>query len=558
MDNYTLLSALVITVGVNAVLTYIISGKVDNNVGIRWRISSISFFIAALLILLQVHVNHWISLILGNFLYVLSVYFQISTVLHFEKKPLPSEYKLLSLIVLIYFSTFFYYTIVDFNTYARIIVVSFLLFSLYLLSILYIIFSKGTIKNLSSKYVWHLFSISCCFYFLRTVATVIEHSNGESVNSLLDVNIITSVTFIFLICHSAIFLGGMFDSNLKERNNMINQEKIRLGYLFDFLNDTAKNLEINSLYKSIESVLRKSFGIPSGAIYLVHEGEVNRLELSYSFNDLNLPIDEVITFNDESRVSTQSVNLDQVVVSNIDSHPDIKVKEEYKSKGVAYIISMPLKASNNMIGAISVAYTSKSIESEFIDKNFLMYLGEQIALVLHNSMLYEQVNEMANTDFLTGIYNRRKVQELFGIEQKRIKRNEEKLSVALIDIDHFKLINDKYGHDVGDTILKNIASILKSQFRETDYICRWGGEEFLIILNNTPIEQAKTITERVRKVFNDMTFSCIGDSSVTVSIGLAELHDYSENLNSLTAKADKALYEAKNSGRNKVCRYYQV
>ena len=552
MDNFTLLSALVITAGINVILTYIISGKIDDNVGKRWRISSVFFFLGAFLLLSQTNVPYWISLIIGNYLYILGVYFQISSVLYFENKKFPYEKHIIALVTISYSLGFYYYTLVEFNTLARILIVSYILSLLYLFSVLYVLKAKEKIFNLISRDIWVLFMFSGFFYFSRALITLIEYMNEYWVSTLFDKDLLTSITFLFLISYNAIFLGGMFNSTLKERNLYINKEKKRLVHLFDFLNDTAKHLELKELYQSIENVLRKSFGVRSGAIYLKNEDENYSLDLLYHFNDLNLPTDNIEAYKRGPGLSGQSIEKKQVVIVDIDNYPDEYIAEEYKKKGVTHVVSIPLKASNKIIGTIYMVYSIEIIDEELFDKNFLTYLGDQIALVLQNAILYEKINETANIDFLTGLYNRRKIQEFFNIEQKKINRSNSKLTIALIDLDHFKKINDTYGHEYGDEVLKCMANILKSSCRETDYICRWGGEEFLVVFADTTLSQANIIAERIRKKLHNTMIKSADMNLVTASIGLAEINSIDETLDEITIRADRALYEAKNNGRNKV------
>ncbi|SFM86083.1 GGDEF domain-containing protein [Thermodesulforhabdus norvegica] len=162
---------------------------------------------------------------------------------------------------------------------------------------------------------------------------------------------------------------------------------------------------------------------------------------------------------------------------------------------------------------------------------------------------YQKIEELALHDELTGIYNRRAILGYLKEEIERASRYDIPLSVSLADIDHFKSINDTYGHLVGDKILRELAAHIKGCIRSTDRVGRYGGEEFLIILPHTPISRALSCMERCR---SDIEGSLFEGLRITVSFGIAALRP-EDDLDSLLSRADKALYEAKNRGRNRVC-----
>lgn len=167
------------------------------------------------------------------------------------------------------------------------------------------------------------------------------------------------------------------------------------------------------------------------------------------------------------------------------------------------------------------------------------------------NFMYTQTRQMSLTDPLTRLFNRRHFDAEFEREFKRAKRYNNPLSVAIIDIDFFKRINDTYGHLCGDFVLKEIAYIITDNFRQTDEIFRFGGEEFVVILTETSSETACVPLERLRKRIESKSFKYNGeDLHITVSIGVSS--DTSSTCSDMLDKADKALYEAKNSGRNTV------
>jgi diguanylate cyclase (GGDEF)-like protein len=164
----------------------------------------------------------------------------------------------------------------------------------------------------------------------------------------------------------------------------------------------------------------------------------------------------------------------------------------------------------------------------------------------------EIIKEMAIKDGLTGLYNRRHIMDLLDHEKNRSSRGGGIFCLAILDIDHFKNVNDTYGHQTGDEILKAVATTIKTTMRNTGYCARYGGEEFLIVLTQTGIDGAITGAERVRTQIEKNLFPNIGsDFKITVSLGLSE-YKMSEEIDNVIARADEALYRAKNGGRNRV------
>jgi len=163
----------------------------------------------------------------------------------------------------------------------------------------------------------------------------------------------------------------------------------------------------------------------------------------------------------------------------------------------------------------------------------------------------EQVQQMATHDVLTGLYNRRFMQDKLEDAVKRFDRYGERFTVVLVDLDHFKRVNDQYGHKVGDQALMAFANAAGIVLRETDIIARWGGEEFIFLLPNTNAEKALIALERLRQTLANCTVTdTVPNLRVKFSAGLA-VHDTVTGLNHTLERADKALYQAKSEGRDR-------
>lgn len=171
-----------------------------------------------------------------------------------------------------------------------------------------------------------------------------------------------------------------------------------------------------------------------------------------------------------------------------------------------------------------------------------------------NQALQQQLRKQANQDALTGLYNRRYLDATFERELSRCRRESRPLSILALDIDHFKSINDRYGHPAGDEVLRTLARLLKGQARASDVVCRHGGEEFIALLPNMPQQTALERAEFLRRQMQATTTPAAGAQIVaTLSIGVATFPENGHNMLDLMSQADAALYRAKQSGRNRIC-----
>jgi diguanylate cyclase (GGDEF)-like protein len=161
---------------------------------------------------------------------------------------------------------------------------------------------------------------------------------------------------------------------------------------------------------------------------------------------------------------------------------------------------------------------------------------------------------LAAIDPLTGLYNRRQFETLARAELARCRRYLRPCSFLMIDIDHFKRVNDTFGHEMGDWVLKMVAKILATARRDADVVARFGGEEFVIMLPETTLEAATTVAERIRSmVFANALANGESKLSLTISVGVGEATASSPGIEAALRHADRALYEAKQTGRNRIC-----
>ena len=222
------------------------------------------------------------------------------------------------------------------------------------------------------------------------------------------------------------------------------------------------------------------------------------------------------------------------------------------------LVVAPLKAKDKVNGIILADnfITKKPITKD--DIRMLIMLANQAGLAIENSQLYEKTVTRAHTDSLTELWNHGYFQYLLQAELEKAKISKTPLSLIMLDIDNFKIYNDSLGHQSGDKILKALATLIKNQSRKMDYVCRYGGEEFTIILPETQKKEAFLIAERIRTDIERCAFvneEILPNKKLTASMGLSSFPEDGLLPAELISHCDKALYEAKQKGKNNTCCY---
>jgi diguanylate cyclase (GGDEF)-like protein len=251
---------------------------------------------------------------------------------------------------------------------------------------------------------------------------------------------------------------------------------------------------------------------------------------------------------------------DTLIVPNVTNHPAV---DEIAPGGMAFVrgfAAAPIAAQPEIAGALCVLDT-KPLQMDATELDAFEALGRDLARDLGGHEAAGQVSakvtpvdidsleRLASADPLTGLANRRGGEKDIAAEISRARRQNTSLSCVLLDLDHFKEVNDTFGHQAGDYVLREISALLRRTVRAYDILVRWGGEEFLVVLPGVDHEQALRLAERIRQAVENMPLAGIG--GVTASVGVAALgNDYS--FDAMFAAADRRLYSAKASGRNTV------
>jgi diguanylate cyclase (GGDEF)-like protein len=217
-------------------------------------------------------------------------------------------------------------------------------------------------------------------------------------------------------------------------------------------------------------------------------------------------------------------------------------------------LALPLAVEGEILGCISLN-SDQPNAFDAQDLQFLSVIGYQMAATLKHFQRFSSIKNIALYDTLTGLYNRRYFEEKLGVETQKSFYSSTPLSFVMVDIDHFKKVNDTFGHTGGDQVLCKISSLLKNSIRKKDTVARYGGEEFILILPEAGLEESFIIAERIRRLVENTSFE-IGQAQVnlTISMGISNFPSHrAKSKEELVKMADQALYDAKRGGRNKVC-----
>ena len=222
------------------------------------------------------------------------------------------------------------------------------------------------------------------------------------------------------------------------------------------------------------------------------------------------------------------------------------------------LLVLPLIAADEAIGTLTLFARAEKRFGKDI-REMLAVIANQVAVSLQNGLLYKRMETMATTDGLTGLTNHRSFQERFEDLLMRAQRHNGKVALLLCDVDHFKKVNDNYGHPVGDEVLRRVARVLQEVPRKIDIPARYGGEEFAVLLDNVDVVQAKVVADRIRiEISKVVVETDKGGLSVTQSIGVAAFPDDGRDRATLIERADLSLYHAKHTGRNRVVTWAEV
>ncbi|MCU0606119.1 MAG: GAF domain-containing protein [Candidatus Edwardsbacteria bacterium] len=333
----------------------------------------------------------------------------------------------------------------------------------------------------------------------------------------------------------------------EEAKRQINE----LSVLHDVSTTVGSTLKVEALLSQVCQILQETFRYPKISILLTDQ-ERRQLELvasrGYRVGDQRLGT--LLRIGQDGVTGMVAATGEPIIIEDVTTSSQyISIDGNTRSE-----IAVPLKLGGQMIGVINVESDNLGAFGS-LDLRLLTTLAAQVAVAVENARLYEQTEQLAVTDGLTGIFNHRYFQEFFERELNRAKRYRHSLSLIMLDIDHFKQVNDSHGHPSGDRVLQQVAAVLRTQARDVDLVARYGGEEFMVVLPETRKREAMILANRIRVQVRDITFKDEHDRDldrITVSLGVASFPEDGGTKSDLIDYVDKALYRAKAAGRDQV------
>jgi len=342
--------------------------------------------------------------------------------------------------------------------------------------------------------------------------------------------------------------SNVIRSLLKKQNEMLGQSLLHLGHLI-YLQKSISLMSLEDIGKVLADKLPYILFIRYFSLFLFDKNKKVLRLACHNHPDL---IEKLIFRQGDSEIMSEAIARGSYILESdfAESRFFQGVKNPLFEHN--FFITIPLMIENEVIGVLNLNDNEKGYLN-VTDLDFLMNVSEFISLSISNAQSFERAERLSVTDGLTGLTNRPQLEVSLQSEILRSRRYRSPLSLVMMDVDYFKGVNDTFGHQEGDDVLMDIASIIKSLCRSQDVAARYGGEEFVLILPETNGSGAWKIAERVREEVENHRFSHEGKvHSVTVSCGIAEFdNEGKQGYTDLIRVADTALYQAKESGRNR-------
>ncbi|HET9870788.1 MAG TPA: sensor domain-containing diguanylate cyclase [bacterium] len=348
--------------------------------------------------------------------------------------------------------------------------------------------------------------------------------------------------------------AGFFRNSegMKRENAQLEKQLRNIEHLYDVIKEAGTTLSVQEMLEVAREFTERMFDLPHFLIgVLASEGKRFEIRVASGCDEVFLRSFEVDL--DSGGLGAAFVRDKKVQwIPDFAADPRLARVRQLPVRSLAFF---PFVVQDRVIGFLCTFVSAgASLDQETLAN--LEVFSNQIAIGLQKSLLYEKVQKLSITDGLTKLYSHRYFKQRLEAELILANRYSSQLSLLILDIDHFKHYNDTYGHVAGDSVLTEVAKILKSQSDVTHVVARYGGEEMVLLAPETTKDQALELAERIRRAIETHRFAVGKESTeVTVSVGLATFpQDARTNLD-LISKADKALYAAKGSGRNRVVAY---
>ena len=338
---------------------------------------------------------------------------------------------------------------------------------------------------------------------------------------------------------------------LEEKSAELEQRLRERALLFDIVRASASERELDAVLADIATRLGVALHLRECLLFIVDPG-TRRLVLraTYGFQNPADQIERIVLF-DEEPLGTVAQNSEPIVVEDLSALDKGQLWEPIAHQGTMAIF--PVVHRGQTTGVMAATRQEISAFSR-VETGLLSAIADQLGLAIRHTQLFDELRRGSQHDDLTGLGNRRLLRIRLEDELHRAERFGQSVSVLAIDIDHFKKLNDRCGHPTGDASLRKLSGLMTRNLRRIDTIARTGGEEFVVLLPRTNLEESTNVGEKLRAIVERTEFPG-GDGqpggSLTISVGVATLQP-EETGEELLERADGALYEAKNLGRNRV------
>ena len=307
-------------------------------------------------------------------------------------------------------------------------------------------------------------------------------------------------------------------------------------------------LDLDHVLDRILINLKKVVNYDSASIFLLENDQL-RIVAGSGF-----PSDERVvgqTFPADNALFRQSLSTSRPIIL-ADAASDNRFHQWIAAEAIRGWLGVPLHLRGRAIGFLTIDSRQENAYTE-AEATLAQAFAHEATIALENARLFKELQSLATTDPLTEVWNRRHFFHLAKLEFQRARRYHQPLSAILFDIDSFKIVNDIYGHAAGDQVLRQMAKICKDNFRQVDLFGRYGGEEFMALLPNTPIESARQAAERLRiQISQTPMLTDRGPIYISASFGVAEMDDACIDVDMLLKYADQAAYAAKSDGKDRV------
>lgn len=365
----------------------------------------------------------------------------------------------------------------------------------------------------------------------------------------------TGLTYLYINFKEASLEAATADRRVAELETEVERLKKEVDKgifdilaLYEFTTVLGSISNLEELYKMMVDTMLRIIRYDACALFLVRTGE-SRLDLVVARGFTAEQMGRLKELSSETGIVGRVVASAQPLI--IDDLTFSELKDEiHRSFPFRSILSIPFVVHGEVLGVLNL-YLRGPEGFNQDDLRILFIVADQAAFAIKNGQLYEKVAEQATRDGLTGLYNYRFFRAKIEEAVAEAKATGGYVSMIMADVDEFKAVNDGYGHQRGDEILKEMARLLKESVRETDIVARYGGEEFAVIMPSTPKREALAVARRIHNSVSTHDFNGL---RITVSIGLATYPSPGVNsTDELISAADKRAYEAKARGKNQIC-----